>query len=100
MNINSAGPRKEKLLSREECLSPFPLPTGEQPEDVLGNIWRKNEVYLDVGTYAVGSVVMSLRPKGWPMALLWEGFFELFIFNIVLIIALQRWKLTPPPDLT
>ena len=60
----------------------------------------KNEVYLDVGTYAVGSVVMSLRPKGWPMALLWEGFFGLFIFNIVLIIALQRWKLTPPPDLT
>lgn len=34
------------------------------------------------------------------MALLWEGFFGLFIFNILLIIALERWKLNPPPDLT
>lgn len=93
MNINSAGPRKEKLLSREECLSPFPLPTGEQPEDVLGNIWRKNEVYLDVGTYAVGSVVMSL----WPMLILvsvgayfeWGGrFFYIYAIGSILIIGL------------
>ncbi|PIH67257.1 hypothetical protein CS299_28985, partial [Pseudomonas syringae pv. actinidiae] len=38
-------------------------PTGQQPVDSLNIIWRKNEVYLDIGCYSVGSAVMVI----WPM---------------------------------
>ncbi|EPN69138.1 hypothetical protein A234_25072, partial [Pseudomonas syringae pv. actinidiae ICMP 19101] len=41
----------------------------------------------------------AARRKGWFLTLLWEGFFGLFIFNTLLIDVLERWKLSPPPDL-
>ncbi|EPM42876.1 hypothetical protein A264_28576, partial [Pseudomonas syringae pv. actinidiae ICMP 19071] len=44
-------------------------------------------------------LVAAAQRKGWFLALLWEGFFGLFIFNTLLIDVLERWKLSPPPDL-
>jgi len=59
----SAGESQKTLLSQVDCLSPLPIPTGEKPTDILNNIWRKNDVYMDVGSYAIGSVVMVLWPS-------------------------------------
>ncbi|MDU8371576.1 hypothetical protein RX991_17645, partial [Pseudomonas syringae pv. actinidiae] len=47
----------------------------------------------------VDDVFEAARRKGWFLTLLWEGFFGLFIFNTLLIDVLERWKLSPPPDL-
>jgi hypothetical protein len=41
-------------------LAPLPIPTGEKPQDVLNTIWRKNEVFLDIGNYSIGSAVMVM----------------------------------------
>ncbi|WP_247255320.1 DUF6708 domain-containing protein [Pseudomonas moorei] len=60
MSTPPAGTTKKRLLSRNDYLAPLPLPTGEKPQDVLNTIWRKNGVFLDVGSYAVGSAVMVL----------------------------------------
>ena len=60
MSTPPAGSTKKRLLSRNDYLAPLPLPTGEKPQDVLNTIWRKNGVFLDVGSYAVGSAVMVL----------------------------------------
>lgn len=81
-------------------------------------VWECMRSYMEIGPEAIedfrekshhpkgvlatywDQLLESAQRKGWPMALLWEGFFGLFIFNILLIIALERWKLNPPPDLT
>ncbi|MBK5530382.1 hypothetical protein JFT86_25910 [Pseudomonas sp. TH06] len=63
MNTPPAGTTKKRLFSRNDYLAPLPIPTGEKPCDVLNTIWRKNEVFLDIGNYSIGSAVMVL----WPM---------------------------------
>ncbi|EPM55585.1 hypothetical protein A256_07740, partial [Pseudomonas syringae pv. actinidiae ICMP 19103] len=63
MSSHPAGTRQKKLFSQDDYLAPLPLPTGQQPVDSLNIIWRKNEVYLDIGCYSVGSAVMVI----WPM---------------------------------
>ncbi|WP_440092951.1 hypothetical protein ACTACL_02545 [Pseudomonas syringae] len=63
MSSHPAGTRQKKLFSQNDYLAPLPLPTGQQPVDSLNIIWRKNEVYLDIGCYSVGSAVMVI----WPM---------------------------------
>ena len=40
--------------------SPLPIPTGRKPSDVLNTIWRKNDVFIDIGNYSIGSAVMVL----------------------------------------
>jgi hypothetical protein len=60
MSTPAAGTTKKRLLSRNDYLAPLPIPTGEKPLDVLNTIWRKNEVFLDIGNYSVGSAVMVL----------------------------------------
>ena len=60
MSTPAAGTTKKRLLSRNDYLAPLPIPTGEKPLDVLNTIWRKNEVFLDIGSYSVGSAVMVL----------------------------------------
>ncbi|KAE9645591.1 hypothetical protein EJA70_10455, partial [Pseudomonas sp. PB103] len=60
MNTPPAGTTKNRLFSRNDYLAPLPLPTGEKPSDVLNTIWRKNEVFLDIGNYSVGSAVMVM----------------------------------------
>ena len=62
MSTPPAGTTKKRLLSRNDYLAPLPIPTGEKPQDVLNIIWRKNEVFLDVGNYSIGSAVMVLWP--------------------------------------
>ncbi|BFT60865.1 hypothetical protein [Pseudomonas moorei] len=75
MSTPPAGSTKKRLLSRNDYLAPLPIPTGRKPSDVLNVIWRKNEVFLDVGNYSIGSAVMVM----WPMVMLFLGlayFFE------------------------
>ena len=62
MSTPAAGTTKKRLLSRNDYLAPLPIPTGEKPLDVLNTIWRKNEVFLDIGSYSVGSAVMVIWP--------------------------------------
>lgn len=66
MSSHPAGTRQKKLFSQNDYLAPLPLPTGQQPVDSLNIIWRKNEVYLDIGCYSVGSAVMVI----WTMMIM------------------------------
>ncbi|BBP70165.1 hypothetical protein PHLH6_21690 [Pseudomonas sp. Seg1] len=66
MSTPPAGTTKKRLFSRNDYLAPLPIPTGEEPCDVLNTIWRKNEVFLDIGNYSIGSAVMVI----WPMVML------------------------------
>ncbi|MGF6207844.1 hypothetical protein [Pseudomonas frederiksbergensis] len=66
MSTPPAGTTKKRLFSRNDYLAPLPIPTGEKPCDVLNTIWRKNEVFLDIGNYSIGSAVMVI----WPMVML------------------------------
>ncbi|MBK3467997.1 DUF6708 domain-containing protein [Pseudomonas sp. MF6776] len=65
MTSATAGSRKG-LFSREDYLAPPAVPTGPPPKDVLNTIWRKNDVFLDIGSYSIGSAVMVL----WPVVML------------------------------
>ena len=69
MSTPAAGTTKKRLLSRNDYLAPLPIPTGRKPSDVLNIIWRKNEVFLDIGYYSIGSAVMVM----WPMVMLFLG---------------------------
>ncbi|MHC8340991.1 hypothetical protein [Pseudomonas sp. HLT2-19-2] len=62
MSTPPAGTTKKRMLSRNDYLAPLPIPTGRKPSDVLNTIWRKNEVFLDIGNYSIGSAVMVLWP--------------------------------------
>ncbi|MGX1125986.1 hypothetical protein AB7M23_002779 [Pseudomonas sp. HLS-6 TE3448] len=66
MSRPAAGTTKKRLFSQRDYLVPLPIPTGEQPADVLNTIWRKNEVFLDIGSYSIGSGVMVI----WPLAMM------------------------------
>ncbi|MEB0048853.1 hypothetical protein QN373_26315, partial [Pseudomonas sp. Dout3] len=62
MSTPPAGTTKKRMLSRNDYLAPLPIPTGRKPSDVLNIIWRKNEVFLDIGNYSIGSAVMVMWP--------------------------------------
>ncbi|SFL35007.1 hypothetical protein SAMN05444064_10144 [Pseudomonas syringae] len=66
MSNQPAGTRQKKLFSQNDYLAPLPLPTGQKPVDSLNIIWRKNEAYIDIGCYSVGSAVMVI----WPMMIM------------------------------
>jgi len=66
MSQPAAGSRRKGLLSRDDYLAPPHIPTGQPPKDVLNTIWRKNEVFLDIGSYSIGSFVMMI----WPLLLI------------------------------
>jgi hypothetical protein len=63
MSTPMAGTTKKRIFSRNDYLAPLPVPTGERPCDVLNTIWRKNEVFLDIGNYSIGSAVMVMWPS-------------------------------------
>ena len=63
MSTPPAGTTKKRFFSRDDYLAPLPIPTGRKPSDVLNTIWRKNDVFIDIGNYSIGSVVMTI----WPM---------------------------------
>ncbi|PKH27799.1 hypothetical protein BI292_27625, partial [Pseudomonas sp. 43NM1] len=62
MSTPPAGTTKKRTFSRNDYLAPLPVPTGEKPLDVLNIIWRKSDVFLDVGSYSIGAIVMSMWP--------------------------------------
>lgn len=51
---------KEGFLWKQEHLAPLPVPTGQPARDLMNIIWRKNSVYLDIGTFAMGAGWMTL----------------------------------------
>jgi hypothetical protein len=63
MSTPMAGTTKKRIFSRNDYLAPLPVPTGERPCDALNTIWRKNEVFLDIGNYSIGSAVMVMWPS-------------------------------------
>ncbi|MGK8705232.1 hypothetical protein ACRS5L_02325 [Metapseudomonas otitidis] len=65
MTSPAAGSQTKRLFSRDDYLAPPAIPTGQPPKDVLNTIWRKNEVFIDIGDYSPGSAVMVM----WPMIL-------------------------------
>ncbi|MDU8582924.1 DUF6708 domain-containing protein [Pseudomonas syringae pv. actinidiae] len=109
MSSHPAGTCQKKLFSQNDYLAPLPLPTGQQPVDSLNIIWRKNEVYLDIGCYSVGSAVMVI----WPMMIMFliMGYYSwnddewpIFIVCASAIIGIPTLMLiqgllrpTPPP---
>ena len=62
MSTPPAGTTKKRIFSRDDYLAPLPIPTGRKPSDVLNTIWRKNEVFIDIGNYSIGSAVMTIWP--------------------------------------
>ncbi|HEX4551427.1 DUF6708 domain-containing protein [Pseudomonas sp.] len=74
MNTPTAGTTKKGVFSRNDYLAPLPIPTGETPCDVLNTIWRKNEVFLDIGNYSIGSAVMM----AWSGVMLFLGLAYVF----------------------
>jgi hypothetical protein len=63
MSTPPAGTTKKRTFSRNDYLAPLPIPTGRKPSDVLNIIWRKNDVFLDIGNYSIGSAVMVMWPS-------------------------------------
>ena len=66
MSTPPAGTTKKRIFSRDDYLAPLPIPTGRKPSDVLNTIWRKSDVFIDIGNYSIGSAVMTI----WPMVML------------------------------
>ncbi|ALI00236.1 mechanosensitive channel protein [Pseudomonas sp. FW306-02-F02-AA] len=62
MSTPPAGTTKKRMFSRNDYLAPLPIPTGRKPCDALNIIWRKNDVFLDIGNYSIGSAVMVMWP--------------------------------------
>ncbi|MEH6365337.1 MAG: hypothetical protein V7764_03665 [Pseudomonas marincola] len=62
MNTPQAGTSKKGFMSRDDYLAPLAIPTGQSPKDVLNTIWRKNDVFIDIGDYSVGSFVLVTWP--------------------------------------
>ena len=60
MSRCEAGVRKKGVFSQQDYLAPLPIPTGKTPVDMLNIIWRKNDVFLDVGNFNVGGAVMVI----------------------------------------
>jgi hypothetical protein len=96
MSTSAAGTTKKRLLSRNDYLAPLPIPTGRKPSDVLNIIWRKNEVFLDIGNYSIGSAVMVLWPGVMlfsllnyitPDPLIWGG--GLIIVGVPILFVIQ-----------
>ena len=75
MSTPPGGTTKKRIFSHDDYLAPLPIPTGRKPSDVLNTIWRKNNVFIDIGNYSIGSAVMTI----WPMVMLFLSM--AYIFN-------------------
>lgn len=56
-----AGEVQQGFLWKQEHLAPLPIPTGQPASDLLNLIWRKNDVYLDIGSFAMGGGFITLH---------------------------------------
>lgn len=52
---------RQGFFWRQQHLSPLPIPTGQAPSDLLNLIWRKTPVYLDIGSFPMGSGWLTLH---------------------------------------
>ncbi|MEH6491688.1 hypothetical protein [Halopseudomonas sp.] len=52
---------KQGLLWKQEHLAPLPIPTGQSASDLMNIIWRKNDVYMDIGSFVMGAGWMTLH---------------------------------------
>ncbi|EPN53011.1 hypothetical protein A241_07343, partial [Pseudomonas syringae pv. actinidiae ICMP 19094] len=93
MGFNCGG--GETAMALWECMRSYMEIGQDAVSDRTSRFHRPKGIWA---TY-VDDVFEAARRKGWFLALLWEGFFGLFIFNTLLIDVLERWKLSPPPDL-
>ena len=96
MSTPSAGTTQKRLFSRNDYLAPLPIPTGEKPCDVLNTIWRKNDVFVDIGNYSIGAAVMVIWTMGvffalmsyiTPHPLIWAG--GLIIVGVPILFVIQ-----------
>ena len=60
MSAEAAGTTKKNLLSQQDYLAPLPIPTGQKPVDRVNMIWRKNDIYLDIGNFNIAGGVASI----------------------------------------
>ncbi|HCN64643.1 MAG TPA: hypothetical protein DIT33_14785 [Pseudomonas sp.] len=104
MNLPAAGESKKGLLSQQEYLAPLAIPTGETAVDMVNVIWRKNDVYLDIGSYSVGAGILIL----WPIILLFvsvayftndPGIYWLGVCILVLPVFMLIYSLIKPAPL-
>lgn len=56
-----AGETKQGLLWKQEHLAPLPIPTGQPASDLMNIIWRKNQVFLDIGSFSMGAGWLTLH---------------------------------------
>ncbi|MAB99299.1 MAG: hypothetical protein CMK71_14765 [Pseudomonadaceae bacterium] len=56
-----AGDIKQGFLWKQEHLAPLPIPTGQPARDLMNIIWRKNQVFLDIGSFAMGAGWLTLH---------------------------------------
>jgi len=56
-----AGDTKQGLLWKQEHLAPLPIPTGQPASDLMNIVWRKNQVYLDIGNFSMGAGWLTLH---------------------------------------
>lgn len=57
----TANNAEQGLLWRQEHLAPLPIPTGQPASDVMNIIWRKNPVFIDIGSFAMGAGWLTLH---------------------------------------
>jgi len=55
-----AGEVQQGFLWKQEHLTPLPIPTDQPASDLLNLIWRKNEAYLDIGSFAMGGLLLCI----------------------------------------
>jgi hypothetical protein len=63
-DLPEAGTTRSGPLRQDDYLAPPAIPTGEKPSDVLNVIWRKNEVFIDIGSWALGEVIVLPQRAG------------------------------------
>jgi hypothetical protein len=56
-----AGEAEQGLFWKQEHLAPLPIPTGQPASDLINIIWRKNEIYLDIGSFAMAAGWLTLH---------------------------------------
>ncbi len=98
MSLPSAGTRKNGLFSQQDYLAPLPIPTGEMPSDVLNIIWRRNDVFLDIGNYSPGAAILVW----WPMVMLFFGmasYFKYLALDVSDLIFMAAGVITGIPAL-
>jgi hypothetical protein len=85
--MTNAGETRQGLLWKQEHLAPLPIPTGQPAKDLLNLIWRKNDVYLDIGSFAMGGGWLTLHLLSVIAApvLLWAILYDEFPFNLIVI---------------